>query len=296
MHIDGLLLLNKPKGISSTGCLNKIKKHFKLKKIGHGGTLDPLAKGLLLVFIGQATKLSPFLMHTPKTYEGTLELGKTSPSYDLGTEVTTMGNWENITPEQVKEEIQAWENLTEQEVPPISAAKHKGKPLYFLYRKGQTIPTKTKSITIFYAKATKIEFPFVHFQVKCSAGTYIRSLAHSLGKRLKCGAVLVDLVRTECTPFVLRQAYDLETVLSGELSNFVLSIQQALSSWPQISVTPELENRIKNGSQLQIQDVPLPAKARQKALFLTSNHKPLAIMECTDDLYPKWKILRGLWN
>ncbi|SDN34169.1 tRNA pseudouridine(55) synthase TruB [Desulfonauticus submarinus] len=296
MKLNGLLLLNKPKNITSTACLNKIKYHFKIKKIGHGGTLDPLATGLLLVFIGQATKLSPFLMHNKKTYEGILELGKTSPSYDLGSEVSTSGSWENIDPKLIHKEIKAWELLTSQEVPPVSAAKYKGKPLYFHFRKGKDVPVKHKKINIFYAEVIKTELPYVHFKVSCSAGTYIRSLAHSLGKRLGCGAILVELKRTECTPFKLENAYSLAKVLEGDLNKFVLSIPEALFDWPQIKVNDYLARRLKNGAILDAREVSLPPKQGQRALFLTTKNEPIAIMECIDELNPKWKILRGLWN
>ncbi|MDK2920729.1 MAG: tRNA pseudouridine55 synthase [Desulfonauticus sp.] len=295
-NIDGLLLLNKPRGITSTACLNKLKRKFKLKKIGHGGTLDPLATGLLLVFLGKATKLSPFLMQREKVYRGVLELGKTSASYDADSEVIEKKDWSYLSAEEVKKEVLNWLNLEEQEVPPISAAKHKGKPLYFRVRKGEDIPVKRKKIKIFEVKVLKTELPFVHFWVRCSAGTYIRSLAHSLGKRLGCGAILTELTREECTPFKLEQAYSLEQVLEEGLEGKVLSFKEALANWPHLTVNPYLEEKIKNGAILSPLELPLQPKEGLKVLISNQKEEPLALLECQDELNPRWKILRGLWS
>jgi len=297
MSLNGILLVDKPKGITSAHCLNKLKKRFKPKKIGHAGTLDPLATGLLVVMLGQATKISQFLMQGIKTYHGVLELGKTSVSYDLGSEVLPGGSWEHILPETIYQEVKAWEKLKTQIVPPISAAKHKGKPLYFRARKGQSIPVKEKNIEIFYAEAVKIELPRVYFRVRCSAGTYIRSLAHSLGKRLGCGAILTELRRTECAPFTLQEAKPLEEVLElNEIDSCLLSIAQGLANWPQIKVNPYLEQRLKHGGSLDLREIPVLPKTGQRILALSLEEKPIAILECTDVPKPKWKILRGLWN
>lgn len=295
MNLDGLLLLDKPSGITSTACLNKLKRKFKLKKIGHAGTLDPLATGLLLVLIGKATKLAPFLIQSEKVYSGSIELGKTSISYDLDSPTIEERDFSYIKKEDIEKEVNQWTSLEEQEVPPISATKYKGKPLYFRVRKGEDVPLKKKRIQILEAKILGIELPYIHFWVRCSAGTYIRSLAHSLGKRLGCGALLASLRRESCPPFKVEQAYSLEEVLAEGLEGKLLNFKEILPHFPHLKVGAYLEEKIKNGAILKAMELPIQPKEGQKILVLNQEESPLAIMECQDILNPKWKILRGLW-
>ena len=296
--MNGVLILNKPRGPTSTGCLNKIKKRFKPRKIGHAGTLDPLAEGVLVVLLGQATKLAPYLVEGKKTYRGSLRLGLVTDTYDITGKVEAKFPWDNIGKDDIVREIRDWENLQDQEVPPVSAAKYKGKPLYALKRAGQKVPLKTKPIKIFEAKIIDINLPDVNFRVTCSQGTYIRSLAHSLGKRLGCGAVLTELTREKCHPFGLDQAFALEDILKAEqLEPFILSIPKALSHWPQTSVSIEVEKLIRHGQALDPELVPnLPLKENSRALLVNEEGQELALVEAKlKDGRLRWTILRGLW-
>ena len=296
--MNGVLILNKPRGPTSTGCLNKIKKRFKPRKIGHAGTLDPLAEGVLVVLLGQATKLAPYLVEGKKTYRGSLRLGLVTDTYDITGKVEAKFPWDNIGKDDIVREIRDWENLQDQEVPPVSAAKYKGKPLYALKRAGQKVPLKTKPIKIFEAQIIDINLPEVNFRVTCSQGTYIRSLAHSLGKRLGCGAVLTELTREKCHPFGLDQAFALEDILKAEqLEPFILSIPRVLSYWPQTSVAIEVEKLIRHGQALDPELVPnLPLKENSRALLVNEEGQELALVEARlKDGRLKWTILRGLW-
>ena len=296
--MNGVLILNKPRGPTSTGCLNKIKKRFKPRKIGHAGTLDPLAEGVLVVLLGQATKLAPYLVEGKKTYRGSLRLGLVTDTYDITGKVEAKFPWDNIGKDDIVREIRDWENLQDQEVPPVSAAKYKGKPLYALKRAGQKVPLKTKPIKIFEAQIIDINLPEVNFRVTCSQGTYIRSLAHSLGKRLGCGAVLTELTREKCHPFGLDQAFALEDILKAEqLEPFILSIPKALSYWPQTSVAIEVEKLIRHGQALDPELVPnLPLKENSRALLVNEEGQELALVEARlKDGRLRWTILRGLW-
>ena len=198
-QLDGVLVLHKPGGPTSTDCLNKIKWALGQKKIGHAGTLDPMATGVLVVLLGQGTKLANYLSTDRKTYRGSLILGQTTDTYDVQGKVLADAPWTHLASETVREEILAWRGTISQEVPPVSAAKHEGKPLYALHRAGKETPVKVKDVTIFDVEILELALPHVTFRVTCSAGTYIRSLAHSLGKRLGCGAVLSELERECCT-------------------------------------------------------------------------------------------------
>ncbi|MBP9944480.1 MAG: tRNA pseudouridine(55) synthase TruB, partial [Desulfomicrobium sp.] len=186
-QLDGVLVLHKPGGPTSADCLNQIKRGLGQKKIGHAGTLDPMATGVLVVLLGQGTKLAGYLSDDRKTYRGSLILGQTTDSYDVQGKVLSEASWQHLDPETVRAEILGWQGTMSQEVPPVSAAKHQGKPLYALHRAGKEVPVKVKDVTIFDSQVLSLDLPVTSFRVTCSAGTYIRSLAHSLGMRLGCG-------------------------------------------------------------------------------------------------------------
>nr|WP_287413146.1 tRNA pseudouridine(55) synthase TruB [Pseudodesulfovibrio sp.] len=298
---DGLLILNKPSGPTSTGCLNDIKHQLKQYKIGHGGTLDPMAQGVLLVLLGHGTKLAPYLSGGTKTYSGTFRLGITTDTLDIQGEVTKEAPVD-VTVEDVKREILYWKELTEQEVPAYSAAKHKGKPLYALAREGKETPVKIKPIVISHVEALDVQMPEASFRVSCSAGTYIRSLVHSLGTRMGCGATLTSLVRESSEPFRLDQALDLEDVLENPDSfpDRVTPLKDTLPHWSRYQLTEPLAGLVKNGAWLPVNDQPgelLAGELGDRAMLLDTDDTPLALVEAKlQDNKPKWSILRGLWN
>ena len=209
-QLDGVLVLNKPSGPTSARCLSALKR-LGQRKIGHAGTLDPMASGVLLVLLGQGTKIASHLLADGgKVYSGQLRLGLTTDTWDIQGEVLTESPWQQVTEADVRAEVAHWLTLHEQEVPAYSAAKHEGQSLYKLARKGKEVPKKVKSMEISQADVLEVELPFVRFRVACSSGTYIRSLAHSLGMRLGCGAVLTELTREYSHPFGLEVACGLD--------------------------------------------------------------------------------------
>ena len=300
-QLDGVLVLDKPSGPTSTDCLNSIKRTLGQKKIGHAGTLDPLATGVLVILLGQGTKLANYLSAERKTYRGALILGKTTDTYDVQGKTLGQAPWQHLNPELVQAEILSWQGTMDQEVPPVSAAKHQGKPLYALHRAGQNVPRKSKMVTIFSVEVLELALPRVIFRVSCSAGTYIRSLAHSLGKRLGCGAVLSELEREVSHPFLLDQAHDLDTVLASKdnLQTLVIPMAQALPHWPKLVLNHEQAALVRNGARLSLNLFPqYPALAGDKALLLTPAQEPLALTEAREegDNRLVWAILRGLWS
>jgi len=144
----GILVLNKPKGPTSNFCVEKIKKRFKQKKVGHAGTLDPIASGVLVILLGQGTKLAPYLMEGHKTYRGVIQLGLETNTYDATGEIVEETKDLNVKKEDIFQCIEEWKYLKEQEVPPFSAAKYKGRPFYSLVRKGETPPRKIKKFIL----------------------------------------------------------------------------------------------------------------------------------------------------
>ena len=292
----GVLVLNKPSGPSSARCLTALKR-LGQKKIGHAGTLDPMASGVLLVLLGHATKISGHLLADGgKTYRGQLRLGMVTDSWDKEGTVQAELPWQHITEEDVRRGIAAWLGRSAQPVPPISAAKHGGQPLYKLARAGREVPQKVKDIKISLADVLEIELPLARFRVSCSSGTYIRSLAHSLGMRLQCGAVLTELTREYSHPFSLAQAHDLQDILDNpeSLPDRVLPVTAALPHWPAVTVAAADEPALRNGR-------PLPCRTGDacggRAVLLSEAGTPLALaqrglaegQEC-------WTVLRGLWN
>ncbi|MBI9112186.1 tRNA pseudouridine(55) synthase TruB [Maridesulfovibrio ferrireducens] len=299
----GVLVLNKPSGPTSADCLNSIKRELMQYKIGHAGTLDPLAEGVLLVMLGQATKLGPYLTENEKIYSGSLIIGRTTDTYDIQGQETSTHDISGITEKMVENEILAWNDLTSQEVPAYSAAKHKGRPLYELARNGEEIPVKIKSIKIFEAKPLEVSLPMARFRVGCSAGTYIRSLVHSLGMRLECGAVMESLKREESRPFRLVDAHDLDEVLNDPdgFESRVIPIAEALPHWPKFTVGEQMATDIMNGTRIPVENVPgsvgIALIEGDRAMFLASDGTPLSLAEAKIiDNRLHWTVLRGLWG
>lgn len=209
-----LLLIDKPLGWSSFQAVNKLKwvirKKFALKKfkIGHAGTLDPLATGLLLICTGKFTKTITELQGQIKEYTGTITLGTTTPSYDLETEVDETFATEHITEQLVHETTAKFTGEIEQTPPIFSALKKDGKRLYEYAREGKMVEIKKRIVTITAFEITSIEFPRVNFRVVCSKGTYIRSLANDFGKALQSGGHLSSLRRTKIGDYNVNKALD----------------------------------------------------------------------------------------
>lgn len=300
-QLDGILILDKPSGPTSADCLNDIKHQLKQYKIGHAGTLDPLAQGVLLVMLGQATKLAPYLTSKEKIYRGSFKLGITTDTYDIQGEITSEKEVVHQS-DDVEREIVAWKELTEQEVPAYSAAKHNGKALYALAREGKETPVKIKAVDISHVEALNVSLPNAEFRVRCSAGTYVRSLVHSLGIRLECGATLTSLIREASEPFELEQAHSLEQILKEpeRLSERVIPIPDALPHWPRFTIAGQLVDLVRNGTWLPVNANPgelLWGKPGDRAMLVDTDGNALALVEAKpqgDQL--KWSILRGLWR
>lgn len=301
-QMNGLLVVDKPRGLSSAQCTNRLKR-LGQRKIGHAGTLDPMARGVLLVLLGQATKLSGHLMAGgEKVYMAEVELGRSTNTWDDDGETDFTADPATLSalfadpsfPDRLRAEVTGWIGRSEQAVPPYSAAKHEGKPLYSLARAGKETPCKVKTIEISHAEVLWVDLPRAAFRVHCSSGTYIRSLAHSLGTRLGCGAVLTELAREYSHPFGLAQAHPLDAILDqpDRLPERVISLADALPHWGRVCVEAARVPDIKNG-------MALPAATAQpgdKALLIAENGEILALAEAAEQRQVLvWTILRGLW-
>ena len=210
---DGILLVDKPTGWTSSDVVVKIRNHFKFSKVGHGGTLDPLATGLLVLLIGKGTKLSDRIMGGDKTYEGVLRLGVTTSSQDADGEVIAEKDPSHITREQVEAVIENYMGDLEQIPPMVSAIKKNGVALYKMARKGEEIEREPRRIHIFSFEVLNFDNPLVTFRVKSTKGTYIRTLAHDIGNDLGVGGRLDALRRTASGPLSIDKALSMEEIL-----------------------------------------------------------------------------------
>jgi len=224
--LDGALLIDKPAGPTSHDVVDEIRAQFKIKKVGHCGTLDPNATGLLVIVLGRATKLSERLMSSDKVYEGTVKFGETTNSYDADGEITaSLPVPADITVEQLNAEAATFVGDLLQTPPMVSAVKKDGVPLYKLARKGLEVERKPRLIHVYSFRFTRYEEPIGCFRVACTKGTYVRSLAHELGQKLGCGAHLKTLRRLISGKFDVANAIEFEEALKlslAELENRVI--------------------------------------------------------------------------
>lgn len=292
-QLHGVFVLNKPEGPSSAACL-RLFKQLGQKKIGHAGTLDPFASGVLIVLLGNATKLSDYIhAGDRKIYKGTIRLGLETDTWD-GTGQVIAEKPVNISETEVTEALRDWVDLSEQEVPPFSAAKHNGQSLYKLARKGAPTPKKFKPVEIFRAQLLNFSTPEVTFRVFCGSGVYIRSLAHSLGKRAGCGACLTQLTREYSYPFELAQATEPEALRKnpGLLMEKLVPAQDVLPDWEQITLTDREYGAVCNG-------ISIPAGhasgIRAAKAILIHKGEAIALAELFHaGNQPMWRIKRGL--
>ena len=217
-HDGEVLLVDKPENISSFGAVNRIKRAFikktkkKRYKIGHAGTLDPLATGLLIMCSGKKTKIISGFQGLPKEYTGKIVLGATRPSFDIETEVDQTFEFSHLTEDELLECAKTFLGEQEQMPPIYSAKKVNGNRAYDLARKGEEVKLKPSLITIHEFEITKIDLPDVHFRIACGKGTYIRSIAHDFGKKLNNGGYLLDLRRTKIGEYSVEDACSIEEV------------------------------------------------------------------------------------
>ncbi|MBS1187768.1 MAG: truB [Burkholderiaceae bacterium] len=261
--IDGVLLLDKPVGLSSNDALGKAKWLLNAKKAGHTGTLDPFATGLLPLCFGEATKFSQDLLEADKTYETVVHLGTTTATGDTEGEITGVRPV-NVTPSQIGEVLRRFTGEIAQVPPMYSALKRDGKPLYEYARAGITLEREARQVTIHALELLDYREPYLTLRVKCSKGTYIRVLGEDIGAALGCGAHLNALRRTEVGALTLVGAQTLaalEALPQTERGQALASMDSLLSSFPAVMLAPELAQRFLHGQRLPLrrEGVALPA-------------------------------------
>jgi tRNA pseudouridine55 synthase len=282
--LNGILNINKPAGLTSHDVINKLRKILKMKKIGHAGTLDPMATGVLPVCTGKATRLIQYLS-TDKQYKAEITLGISTDTYDAEGSIVSKTNPE-VSIDEVKTALKKFQGEIIQQVPLYSATKHKGKELYKYARKGIEVDElPTKSVTIYNIGLTELSEsangnPLLKLTIDCSKGTYIRSIAHDLGQELGCGAHLSKLIRTLSSGLRLEDSITLEELEEKTINdqvNDILASPIDLINLPSLTIGYGQVERITKGQHFK----PLKElfSEDQKLLLLTKTNQPVAICQ-----------------
>lgn len=249
----GLLLLDKPVGITSNAALGRAKRIIGIRKAGHTGTLDPMASGLLVLCFGQATKVAAFLLDADKTYEAEVRLGVATDSADAEGEVIERRPVPVLDNDRIESALERFRGPIEQVPPMHSALKHDGRRLYELARRGEQVERPSRAVVIHQLDLIARDAETLRLKVTCSKGTYIRALARDLGEALACGAHLTALRRTRSAPFAIDDAIALDALESldrDEARKRLLAADRALEGLPEVHLDPASADRIRQGQRL----------------------------------------------
>ena len=248
MALEGLLLIDKPVGPTSHDVINQLRRLSGMRRIGHAGTLDPLASGLLLVCFGRATRLLEYLLNQPKRYEAAVRLGQSTDTFDAqGSVVSEMPV--HVTAIDIEQALEHFRGPIVQYAPAYSAVKRDGIPLYKLARQGLAVERPSREVTIYNLEMLSWQDPVVHLDIACSSGTYIRALADDLGTILECGGHISALRRTAVGTFMIGQAVSLEELESGNWSERLLPPDTAVRHLPKIAFSAEATRRLLLGQR-----------------------------------------------
>lgn len=269
--MDGILLVNKPKGISSSGVVYKLRKVLGQKDIGHCGTLDPLAEGLLIIVLGKALKISRFIIDDKKEYIATCKLGEITPSLDSETEVIETRDVPSFDDKDIIKVLDSFKGVSKQVPPMYSAISVNGKKLYELARAGKTTEIPERDIEIYNIELLGYKNNEIKYKVECSKGTYIRTLCGDIASRLDNIGYMTSLIRTKIGDYSLDNSYTLEDIEKGKFE--LISIEKALNYLFNVVVANDEEIKvIKNGNILK-------RKTSGKTLFVDAAHNPIGMYE-----------------
>jgi len=247
----GFLNIDKPIGLTSHDVVAQVRRELGVKKVGHAGTLDPMATGVLVLCLGSATRLSEYVMQSVKQYRATVHLGIVTDTYDREGQIVSERDASAITLAAIEQVLTAFAGEIEQMPPMYSAIKQGGRKLYDIARAGGTVERETRKIRIDHLQVSNWQPPQFTLDVTCSAGTYIRSLAYDLGEALGVGAHLAGLIRTASGRFTLEKAISLETILHGaDWPSQLVMPKEALADWPSIHLDAAAVERIRHGQTL----------------------------------------------
>jgi len=287
MNLSGILVVDKPADTTSAEVVAVVKRMLGASKIGHAGTLDPFATGVLVCCVNRATRLARFFLHGRKTYEAVLHLGVATDTQDLTGTVTGTCAEVKFSDRAIRSAFNQFEGAFEQFPPVYSALKHKGTPLHKLARRGSPVQKPARRVWILSLKVLRIDLPLVYFVVACSAGTYIRTLCADVGAALGCGGHLKELRRVESGGFTIEEAVTLQQIeelaLSGKLSERMISMSNALPELPEHVADNALAAKVMCGKILTKKDfMPGQTDALMDFIKIVDNKKNLmAVLQWT---------------
>ncbi|AQS09360.1 tRNA pseudouridine synthase B [Clostridium saccharobutylicum] len=261
-NINGILNVFKNKGMSSFDVVRKIKFLANEKKVGHTGTLDPEATGVLPVCIGKATKIIDYIMNSRKVYEVKFLLGTKTTTYDLEGEIIEQKETSHLRDEEVFNVTLSFVGEYDQVPPMYSALKKNGVRLYDLARQGIEVEREARRINIFDISNLEINLPYVSMKVVCSKGTYIRSLCYDIGEKLNVGATMVDLNRCETSIFKQEESVNIEELTKENIKDYIITIEEALAFYPKLTVKSSFTKLLVNG--VKVFDKRLSSEKREK--------------------------------
>lgn len=264
-NVNGVLNIFKNKGMTSFDAVRKIKFLANEKKVGHTGTLDPEATGVLPICLGKATKIIDYIMNSSKVYDVKFLLGTKTTTYDLEGEVVEEIETEHLTQDEVLKVVLSFIGEYDQIPPMYSAIKKNGVRLYDLARQGIEIEREARRINIIDISDIKIQLPYVSMKVACSKGTYIRSLCYDIGDQLKVGATMVELNRCETSIFKQENSVNIEDLTKENIQNYIISIEEALLFYPKLTVNSSFTKLLVNG--VKVFDKRLTSEKREKNVF-----------------------------
>ncbi len=259
--ISGIIVLDKPVGISSNDAVQRAKRLFFARKVGHTGSLDPLASGVLPLCFGEATKFSQYLLSSDKRYGVTIKLGVSTDSGDADGNVLEEKPVPELSTAVVEQALDAFLGEIDQTPPMFSAIKHKGQPLYKLARQGIEVERESRRVSIYENLLLGLEGDCLELEIHCSKGTYVRSIAEDLGAAMGCGAHVTALRRLSAGPFELTEALSFEDLEerkdSGELDAALQPVESAVRTWPEIRLTGATAYYLRQGQPVMVPNAPV---------------------------------------
>lgn len=245
--MNGILLVDKPSGWTSNDVVQKLRGMLRERRVGHAGTLDPMATGLLTVFVGRATRAVEFAEGDSKRYQASLRLGITTDTQDI-TGTVLREQPADVTADMLEQTLRCFEGPILQTPPMYSAVKVQGRRLYEIARRGETVERPARAITVQSINLLGREGEDWMLDVRCSKGTYVRTLCHDIGEVLGCGGCLSALRRTEAGAFSVGDAHTLEELQTRDAASFLIPVDRLFSAYPVLSVTAKEEKRVRNGN------------------------------------------------
>lgn len=291
--ISGALVIDKPVGMTSHDVVQAIRNGTGLRRAGHTGTLDPRASGVLVILVGPAVRLSEYVSASDKRYQAIIRLGGTTDTYDAEGKFTPTKDPANITEAEFEEALKTFVGEIEQTPPPYSAVKVQGRKAYEMARKGEEVELEPRTITVHHLEVLEWTPPEVVIDVHCSSGTYVRSLANDLGKKLGCGAYLVGLRRTKSGKFTLRDAVPLrklqEAFTAGNWYQYLIPAAEALGDWYAIELSPDEVEAVRHGHRVKAKAADI---GQEKVRGVSTQGELVALMMPAvnaEDGSPEWQ-------